>query len=304
MDVTSASKLELYAQCPLKFYFQEVLRIRANEMVEFDRTRWLNAAQRGSLLHAIFQQYLSETNENGGVHDYERLHRIREEAIRRTQMEIPEPSLQVMLKETEEIRKDVDIFWEGEHKRDSKPRFMELALHELEEDGVFNVELGEELVLPLKGYVDRVDEVGPNAYKIIDYKTGNPRKFKENEYFSKGTQLQHAIYSIAVEQYLQRTGIDPQAKVVEAAYYFPTTKGQGHEVVRLQNRRDKATSLISRMTMSIQQGLFPPTHDPHKCTWCDYKDVCGDHSESMKEKRNEPANEERLSLLLEVEDYE
>ncbi|MFY0544968.1 PD-(D/E)XK nuclease family protein [Brevibacillus sp. H7] len=302
METTSASKLELYARCPLQYFYQEVLGIKPKEVAEFDRSQWLDAAQRGSLLHAIFQQYLLEANENGGAHDYTRLQRITETAIQQAQQEIPAPSVHVMLKESDEIRKDVEIFWEGELQRTSKPRFMELALHG--EDGVFQVELGDELVLPLKGYVDRVDELEPSTYKVIDYKTGNPRKFKENEYFSKGTQLQHAIYSIAVEQWLQRTGIDPQAKVVEASYYFPTFKGQGHEVTRSQNRREATARLVSLMITAMEQGLFPPTQDPGKCKWCDFRDVCGNHAVHMKEKRNDPTNGERLSLMLEVEDYE
>ncbi len=64
--------------------------------------------------------------------------------------------------------------------------------------------------IKLKGFVDRVDRIGHNEYRIIYYKTGSTSKYKPSEYFSGGTQLQHALYSIAVEQWLRETGIDPE----------------------------------------------------------------------------------------------
>lgn len=300
-DATSVSKLEMYARCPLQYFYHQVLRVRPKEMATFDRSRWLNAAQRGTLLHAIFQKYWTETMEQGGTHDYERLRQITVEEMEKIQQQVSAPSIHVRQKEWEEIKSDVDIFWEGEKKRQTTPRYMELALHR--QDELFQVELGDEWVLPLKGFVDRVDEVAPGQYKIVDYKTGNPRKYKEHEYFSQGTQLQHAIYAIAVEQWLQKTGTDANARVVESSYYFPTVQGQGQEVVRTQNRREETARLVSLLTESMRKGIFPPTKDTGACSYCQYQKACGNQAEFMKDKRNEPTNQQRLSPYMEVEDY-
>ncbi|MDZ7544019.1 hypothetical protein GNF83_23230, partial [Clostridium perfringens] len=42
-DAFSASKREQYARCPLHYYYQEVLGIRAKDVAVYDRTRGLNA---------------------------------------------------------------------------------------------------------------------------------------------------------------------------------------------------------------------------------------------------------------------
>ncbi|KQL43943.1 hypothetical protein AN963_21045 [Brevibacillus choshinensis] len=300
-DATSVSKLEMYARCPTQFFFHEVLRVRPKEVATFDRTKWLSHTQKGTLLHAIFHRYTAQTQEHGGAHDLVRLEIIMEEELARLRQEVPSPSTPIMQKECDEIRRDVEVFWAGEKKRKAVPRYLELAVHQQEE--MFQVEMSEEFILPLQAYVDRVDEVEPGKYRIVDYKTGAPRKFKEQEYFSRGTQLQHAIYAIAVEQWLRKTGADPSAEVVESSYYFPTDKGQGQEVARKQNRREETAALVSRLTESIQRGIFPPTQEASICTSCQYEAACGKQAKAMKKKREAAMNQERLSPFLEVEDY-
>jgi len=82
---------------------------------------------------------------------------------------------------------------------------------------------------------------------------------------------------------------------VEAAYYFPTEKGLGEEVVRLQNKKEELVQLLEQMLGSMKSGVFPPTGEPSHCTYCDYAQVCGKHAERMKDKDGE-----RLQLLKEV----
>ncbi|MFC0212169.1 PD-(D/E)XK nuclease family protein [Paenibacillus chartarius] len=298
---TSVSKLELFARCPLQYFYQEILRVRPKEPAEFDRSRWLDAAQRGTLLHEIYQRYWAETNEQGGSHDRTRLERITEQALQKAVQEIPAPSEHVMLKECEHIRRDAAIFWNSEQSRTSQPRFMELELHG--EDEPFTVELGEGLTLSLRGYIDRIDELEPHTYKILDYKTGSSRKYREDGYFAGGTQLQHAVYAAAAQQWLRRSGLDPEAKVVEAGYYFPTFRGQGHEITRSQDRAEDTARLIGRMLEAMRRGIFPPTKDARQCSWCEYREVCGPHAEWMKEKRKDPDRAAPLNPLTEVESY-
>lgn len=289
----SASRLELYARCPMQFYYHEVLRIQPKEAPEFDRTRWLNAMERGSLLHEIFERYYAPWLEAEQEHDRERLSRITEEVLLAYEERIPAPSPQILRKEADSIRRDTEIFFKQEQERSPKPVHLELQLHE--EGAPFELELSDELTLPLRGFIDRVDRVGPHQYRIVDYKTGKPSKYKEQDYFAGGTQLQHALYSVAARQWLRKKGVDPEAEVVEAAYYFPTEKGLGEEVVRLQNRKDELVQLLEQLLGSMKNGVFPPTGEPAHCTYCDYAEVCGKHAERMKDKDGE-----RLRLLKEV----
>lgn len=92
----SASQLEKYAECPMRYFFQYVLRIRVKDQVTFDRTSWLKPNERGSLLHEVYRRYMTEVNASKVIpitHDYARLLRIAEETILLYAERIPAPSL-------------------------------------------------------------------------------------------------------------------------------------------------------------------------------------------------------------------
>jgi RecB family exonuclease len=294
----SASKLETYAKCPLLFFYQEVLGVRPKEIVEYDRTRWLDAMQRGQLLHGIYYEFMSEATERGRK-DRARLDAIVERRLLEAAAEVPPPSPHIYAKECDSVRRDVEVFWRMEARRSSTPRWFELELHR--EEGEFALELAEDFRLSMRGFVDRIDEVGPHRYKIIDYKTGQPKYYDEGSFFAGGTQIQHALYALAVEQWLRRTGADPEARVTEAAYAFPTERGLGEEVSRPQEgRRDETVALLRRTLEAIRSGVFPPTDRPELCRRCEYSAVCGGHAEWKKAARAFPDNRERLAPLLEV----
>lgn len=300
----SASSLERYGRCPLQYFYQYILGVRAKEAAVYDRTQWLNASQRGSLLHDIFDLYLMSVKEyrtqgNDSVRNAaELLHTITEQVIQQYAEEVPAPSEHILNKEAESIRKDVDIFIAGERNRMTIPVYTELQLHR--DDSPLQLKISDEWSLPIKGFVDRVDEVAPHRYKIYDYKTGNPRKFKQNECFSGGTQIQLPLYGLAVEQWMKESGVDGQAQVVESAYLFPTERGMGEEVSRPQNRREDLKALLVTTIGAMKQGLYPPANDSKQCTWCDYNAVCGSHAELFAYKRDAPENAARLELILEV----
>lgn len=302
----SVTQLERYAECPKRFFFSQVLKLRAKETAEFDRSKWLDAASRGSLLHSIFYHYLKEMsagsiNENRLKHDEHRLQEITEQVIREYEAKVPPPTPHIFHKECDSLRRDVGIFYQMEQKAEGRPRFFEL---ELTLDGQpMSVRLDNGLVIRMKGFVDRVDEIGPHKYKIYDYKTGSPAKYDENEYFSQGTQLQHALYAVAVEQWLKHTGMDPEARVVESAYYFPTERGKGDEVSRVQNKTAELSELVGHLLASMESGTFTATTELKRCSYCDYRALCKDESERTKAKWNLEPNTPMLHHIKEVERF-
>ncbi|WP_054939216.1 PD-(D/E)XK nuclease family protein [Paenibacillus ihuae] len=302
----SVTQLERYAECPKRFFFSQVLKLRAKETAEFDRSKWLDAASRGSLLHSIFYHYLKEmsagpTNEGRLKHDEHRLQEITEQVIREYETKVPPPTPHIFHKECDSLRRDVAIFYQMEQKAEGRPRFFEL---ELTIDGQpMSVMLDNGLVIRMKGFVDRVDEIGPHKYKIYDYKTGSPAKYDENEYFSQGTQLQHALYAVAVEQWLKHTGMDTEARVVESAYYFPTERGKGDEVSRVQNKTVELSELVGHLLASMESGTFTATTELKRCSYCDYGVVCKDESERTKAKWNLEPNTPLLHHIKEVERF-
>lgn len=299
----SASQLERFAECGLKYYFSYVLKLRPREVADFDRTRWLQANQRGSLLHAVYQRYMEEITDGGAKpagHSRTRLFAIVDAVIQHYALTIPAPSTHVFAKECDEIRRDAEVFYRTEIDKLEQPVYFELAFTAPDGEAM-EIELPGGIRFKLKGFIDRIDRIGPHVYRIIDYKTGSPNKYKPSEYFSGGTQLQHALYAVAAEQWLRESGLDPVAEVVEADYYFPTERGRGEYVRRLQNRRGELSAVVTSMLEAIDRGLFVPANDTRTCRYCDYQAACGSHVELMKEKRESSANRDILSRLMEVE---
>lgn len=301
----SASQLEKYAECPMRYFFQYVLGIRVKDQVTFDRNSWLKPNERGSLLHEVYRRYMTEVCASHVTlitHDYTLLLRIAEETILAYVERIPAPSPHVFEKERQAMLRDVEVFFRMEVQGRTTPRFFE---QELIVDGQpLRLELEDGMTISLRGIVDRIDQVAPHQYRIIDYKTGSPRPYKENGVFVGGTQLQHALYAWGTELWMQQTGLDSDAKVLEAAYIFPSERGQGQVIARSQSERHRVTEVIRRILSSMEQGVFIPASDTGACRYCDYADVCGDHAEMMVHKREDEVNTELLLTLLEVENLE
>lgn len=298
----SATQLERYASCGLKYYFSYVLGMWPKEETVYDRTRWLQPAERGNLLHRIFCDYLKQATKNGTEapqHNKAALLAITEGLLSEYERLIPAPSTHIRQKEADDIRLDIEWFYSEEVSKTTLPRFFEQELTSGGEPLLLKLEDGTKI--RMKGFVDRIDWIGPNQYRIIDYKTGSPSRYKENEYLAGGTQLQHALYALAAEQWIKESGIDSEASVLESAYYFPTAKGIGRETVRLQNKRGELARAVSGLLRSMEQGVFIPTSEPSRCRYCEYAAVCGDHASYMEEKKHNPDHAALLQSLLEVE---
>jgi len=299
----SVTRLEQYGACGLKFFYRTVLGIKPKEIAAFDRTRWLDPLQRGSLLHDVYCRYYLEMQRRYGpgmplVHDKSLLDGLTEQAIRQWTEAVPAPSPAVHRRECRQIRRDVDVFFLVEQERtDRVPLRVEFPIHE--GDAPFETVLADDVRIRLRGFVDRIDAVEPHRYRIIDYKTGRSDGYRDTGMFAGGTQLQHALYAAAVEQKFRLDGTDPDAEVAVSSYRFPTERGLGEEAER---RRDpeKLAALLRNMLGAINAGMFPPTDDPGMCAWCDYRDACGAHAEWMKEKLSANDNARKLAPVLEV----
>ncbi|SDO86807.1 PD-(D/E)XK nuclease superfamily protein [Paenibacillus sp. yr247] len=301
----SASQLERYAECPMRFYFGYVLGIWSKDEAVYNRTRWLEPMDRGNLLHRIFYEYLRQITAVGSSpanHDRSIMQSITEEQLTYYNRLVPAPSQHILQKESDEIRQDVEWFYNEELTKTTRPIYFE---QELTIDGEpMQLKLTDGSIFTIKGFIDRIDQIEPHCYRIIDYKTGSPGKYRDNAYFAGGTQLQHALYALAAEQWLKDTGRDRDAQVTESAYYFPTARGVGREVVRLQDKRELLTGVLRSLLTSMEQGLYIPTEDAKRCRYCDYATVCVNHASFMGDKKGDPDNAVKLKVLLEVEAVE
>jgi ATP-dependent helicase/nuclease subunit B len=206
----------------------------------------VDAARHGSLMSRIAGEHIA--------------------AMRRT---VPEPSKSIFESERQDILETLRIFMAAEEKRERKGRPLEFE-KEIDQEAI---ELGGGRSFRLRGFIDRVDSLGKDAYRIIDYKTGSPKPYEDVVHFGRGRTLQPALYAVALEQILARERPGARPCVVESGYLFPSRKGEGHEIMVRGFDRDRLRHLLNDLLDLLEKGYFIAGPDA-KCGYCDYRAVC------------------------------
>ncbi len=272
--VMSATRLELLAKCPFGYFLRHVLKVQPPEEVSFDRSRWLDPLQRGSLIHEILCEFMTGVAANredvGADRHASLMARIAGGKIAETKRAIPPPSDGIFESERRDILETLDIFMAAEEKREERRgRPLEFE-KEIDRE---KISLGEGRSFRLRGFIDRVDEIGKDTYRIIDYKTGSSRPYEDLVHFGRGRTLQPALYAIALEQILSRERPGRTPRVAESGYLFPSRKGEGHEIMVRDFDRDRLRLLLNDLLALIEKGRFFAGPDAW-CTYCDYCNVC------------------------------
>ena len=268
--ILSASRLESLGACPRRFLFANVLRVSTPNDPEFDPHRWLDALQRGSLLHDVFEHTLRQARDQGiepGSDAFlalalERAHR----EIARMTRRVPAPSPVVRNIETTGLREDVHSF--VEMIRGASPPWTALEMEfGMDEVGV-GIPAGDGAPVLVRGRIDRVDDHGSHL-RVVDYKTGSDYGHdKKSGVYRGGRRLQHALYTAAAAA--------EQGKPVDCMeYHFPTRRGENrvrrYPVSDLQH----GGALVATMLEGAAAGWFPATDTADDCRYCDYQEVCG-----------------------------
>ena len=118
-----------------------------------------------------------------------------------------------------------------------------------------------------------MDRLGPDTYRVIDYKTGSSRLYEDVVFFGRGRTLQPALYAVALEQMLARERPGSSPRVVQSGYFFPSRRGEGLEIMVGDFDRDRLKSLLADLLGFIEAGAFIAGPDA-KCDNCDYREVC------------------------------
>lgn len=115
----------------------------------------------------------------------------------------------------------------------------------------------------IKGAIDRIDDLGDNTVEIVDYKTG---KAKSEETLDEAAKEQLVIYQIACQELLQKT---PSRLTF---YYLET----GAKLSFLGTDKDieKTKNNFIEVFEEIKKSDFAADPSPHKCKYCDFKEIC------------------------------
>ena len=262
----SASALETLGACPRRYFYRYVLGVTPPDDPEWNAEAWLTAAERGSLLHRVYEAALRGARLAGEAPGSDvfagRAHRVLEEEASRAALLLPPPSEAVRRAEMAELRRDLDCW--VEMVREGLPQWMHLELRFGPEHG--EVRIGGRPVA-LRGVIDRVDQPAPGQVRVIDYKTGKPDRYHPARPLAGGRRVQHLVYALAAGRLLGE-------EVESAEFHFPTRAGRNERVRLPVPAAAEAEALLERMAAVAAEGPYLSTDDADDCTYCGFAAVC------------------------------
>jgi len=231
----SASDLDLYLTCPLKYKFSRVFGIPQEPTIN----------QRfGILIHNVLERFHRE-GETEGEEGLARLMDLFEAGWRRTGFGTSDDELQFRDRAREAMR----LYWEAESGAVGEP---------VELEKKFDIKIGPHHV---RGRVDRVDRLPDGSFELIDYKTGERKSEAELE-----SDLQLALYRLAARE---AWGLEASS----GSYYYVLDAERVAAPTRPDDAERVERTVLSVGEGILGQD-FEPRPSPTVCSWCDYRLIC------------------------------
>jgi ATP-dependent helicase/DNAse subunit B len=195
---------------------------------------------------------------------------------------MPAATMEILERESQDFLDDVELFLEAEiEDTRATPVGLEVSFGrplDGDEDPLARAEpveiaLGAGITLRIAGRMDRIDEVAPATFEVLDYKTGGFWRDKWKGVFAGGTRLQHAIYGLAAVELLKARCKKP--RVIAGVYYFSSRKGRRERIRIPAPTRASIAAVLGDLRDVIRSGQFIRTSDEGNCRYCDYVAACG-----------------------------
>ncbi|GIK76458.1 MAG: hypothetical protein BroJett022_01480 [Actinomycetes bacterium] len=232
----SASDVDLYLTCPLKYKFARVFAIPQEPTIN----------QRfGILIHNVLERYHAEELREGADVGLSRLLDLFEAGWRRTGFGFTDDELQYRDRAVAALAR----YHERHNAGAARPVWLERR---------FSFRIGETTI---GGRVDRVDRHPDGSYELIDYKTGPPKSAAE-----LAGDLQIALYRVAA-----REAWDIEA--ADGAYWYVLDDEKvpaGGEPDALE----RVGRTVTDVAAGIGGQDFEPRPSFEVCSWCDYRLIC------------------------------
>lgn len=274
----SPSSLEQLAECPLKWFYQRGLGLREPDDVEFTAGEWLDARQKGSLLHEVFERFVSEwkvrTGELAAPEAMTAARAMLTVVAAEYREAVPPPSAFVFERELRALEQLVGAFLDAEREdfeqgrtlawRDVERRFPVRGAEDVHYD------LGDGRSIRITGFIDRIDAVPGGKLRVVDYKTGSSYKYRRSEKqppCNGGRHLQPALYAAGAEHALG-------TPVGSFEYRFPKERAPGNRQEWAAGEFAAARAVVRSLITHPERGEFVPTDDSGDCRFCAYASVC------------------------------
>ena len=230
----SASDVETYRSCPLRYKFARVLRIPTEQTL----------SQRfGIAVHQVLERFHSVDGTS-----LEQLLDLLDAGWRRSGLGDGERERELYVKAREALTR----YHARLHEHDATPVWFERQ---------FSFQLGPHQV---RGRVDRVDRLhgdGGDRYELIDYKTSRPRT---EEQLRDDVQL--SLYALAARE---AWGLQASRQ----AYYY-VLDDLKVPVPRTERDAASVEDIVLEVGEGILAERFEPTPSPSACALCDHRIVC------------------------------
>ncbi|MDX6662588.1 MAG: ATP-dependent helicase UvrD/PcrA [Solirubrobacterales bacterium] len=234
----SASDIDLYLTCPLKYKFARVFAIPQEPTIN----------QRfGILIHQVLERFHAEEERHppGSAESMSLLRRLFEAGWRRTGFGDSDDELQFRDRALVALNR----YHQRHQEEGASPVWLERS---------FNFKLGPH---HLRGRVDRVDRLPSGGYELVDYKTGQAKSEAD-----LADDVQLAIYRLAA-----REAWHVEA---ESGSYYYVLDDRKVAVPTAPDERER----VERKVLTVGEGIlgqdFEPTPSYEVCSWCDYRLIC------------------------------
>ena len=230
----SASDIETYRSCPLRYKFARVLRIPTEQTIN----------QRfGIVVHQVLERYHSDCGTS-----LEQMLELLDAGWRRSGVGDGEHERELR----EKARAALTRYHARLHGQESEPAWFERP---------FSFRLGPH---HLRGRVDRVDRLRGEAaerYELIDYKTSRPKTVEQLQ-----GDVQLSLYALAARE-------DWQLESSCQAYYY-VLDDLKVPVPRSASDAESVKDVVLEVGEGILAQAFEPSPSPAACAICDYRIVC------------------------------
>ncbi len=282
-DTISASGLESFGKCPLRFWFERVLGATALEDEPTPDT--VSRQEIGIAVHEVLQrvyEQLIAANALTSSSAHEQASALLDKELQRTRAALLTPQARRLRL----LADHVFATWS-----EGLGRIVELDVAEILERGLrpaeLEVEVSRELDfdspaspgtrLTLRARLDRLDRDDEGNTRIIDYKTGSfdPTKDLGKEVL-RGEKLQLAIYALL----LQDAATLPEAELRGVA---PDHLAKARDALprrslssSLQEHPDGVRETLGILATTLASGSFPFRRG-HQCNFCRFRAACPRH---------------------------
>jgi superfamily I DNA/RNA helicase/RecB family exonuclease len=242
----SASSIEDYEDCPLKFKFGHYLKIPTGPQA---------ALTFGNIMHRSVRRYF-ELRAKGEA-SFEAVKGFYESSWRKTGFEDEYQEQTYKRAGLEQLR----AFVEKQESSETLPLAMESS---------FLLDLGE---VWLEGRIDQINPLAPQtpqddrAVELIDYKTGKPRSQKDAD-----SSLQLSVYALAAQEQMK---LRPRRLT-----FYCLTNNQPVHTVRTEQDLKAIRMEILTVADRIRQNHFPAAPG-FVCKFCHYRPICPAHEENF-----------------------